>query len=340
PPPAAPTTPQAAAPPPAVPAQTPAPGQPAAAPPASAMAAGPPAAGSGTPPTPATPAMLAGTVVAHPPGGNAVVGTPAGTLSLPTPANLPPGSQVLLEVVGRPLPPPPPAATTTSKSDGLTAAGWPALDDAATTLARTDAQVAEQFLRAIPQANARLAASMAMFASALRSGDARQILTEAVTRGLERAGKRDTADRLKGDIDKLSADSARPLGGGEWRAYTMPFLNGAQIEAIRLYVRHDPEEERGGRRGRGGDERFVLEVSMSRLGRIQLDGLVQRADKQFDLIVRTERPLPADMRRDIMAIFTDNAEVCGTKGMVSFQAGRFLDLPPPDAPAGATTLSV
>ena len=298
-----------------------------------------PAAPTAAPGTVSPPPVLTGTVIAHPPGGNAVVRTPAATLSLPMPAGLPVGSRVTLEVIGRPELPPL-AAAATSKPEGLTAAGWPALDDAVTILARTDAQAAELLLRAIPQANARMAASMAMFASALRSGDPRQVLADAVTRGLERAGKRDTADRLKGDVEKLSADSARPLAGGEWRAYTMPFLGGAQIEPIRLYVRHDPEDEQGGRRrGRGDDERFVLEVAMTRLGRVQLDGLVRRTDKQFDLIVRTERPLPQDMRRDIAAIFAENAEVCGTSGMVSFQAARFVELPPPETQA-ATMISV
>ncbi|HSV29084.1 MAG TPA: DNA polymerase III, partial [Candidatus Omnitrophota bacterium] len=189
------------------------------------------------------------------------------------------------------------------------------------------------FLRVLPQANHRLAASMALFAGALRSGDARQIISDAVTRGLERAGKRDVADKVKGDVDKLSAESTRTLGGGEWRAYAMPFVNGAAIEPIRLFVRQvggDDERKRSG--GQGDGQRFILEISMRALGRIQLDGMVRRDDKTFDLIMRTQDPLPADMRRDILAIFADNCEVCGTKGMVVFQTGRFVDLPPDTNP--------
>lgn len=283
-------------------------------------------------PLPASPPVLTGTVTAHPPGGQVVVQTPIGTLAVPGPADLAVGSRMVLDVVGRPeAPPPPPAA---AKPEGLSPGGWPALTDATETLKRTDAQAAEHFLRLIPQANHRLAASMAVFAGALRSADVRQIVGEAVTRGLQKAGKRDVAERLSGDLDKLAADSTRSLGGGEWRAYTMPFMNGPEIDPIRLYVRAVQDDEgQGGKAGGQGDgERFVLDIDMRRLGRIQLDGMVRRDEKSFDLIMRTQNPLPPEMRRDILAIFAENCDACGTKGMVVFQTGRFVELPPDTSP--------
>ncbi|MGE5548824.1 MAG: DNA polymerase III [Solirubrobacterales bacterium] len=281
------------------------------------------------------PSLLTGRVTAHPPGGQAVVQTPAGTLLVPTPIPLPPGTRVDLEVVGPPQPPAM-AAAPEAPSQGLGGGeGWPAMTEAADTLAGSDQpKLAAQLLHTLPQANTRLAAALSVFAGAIRNGDTRAVLAEAVVKGLEKAGRRDLADRLRGDVESLAADAQRPLAGGEWRGFTLPFLNGGAIEAIRLFVRQAGDE--GGRRSRGGggdDQRFILEVTMSRLGRVQLDGLVQRADKQFDLIVRTEVALEADMRRDIIAIFSENGEVCGIKGSVTFQAGgRFIDLPP-DPPA-------
>lgn len=292
-----------------------------------------PSAPPGVVPAGSAPQILPGTVIAHPPGGNALIRTDAGALSLPSPNPLPVGSAIVLEVAGRPVLPQA-AAKSTQPPPGLGKEGWPALTEAIETLARTDQQAAESLLRAIPQANVRLAASLAAFAGALRSGDARVLVGDGVTRGLDKAGKRDLASRLKGEVEQLSADAARPAGGGEWRAMSMPFLHGAEIDPITLFVRKGKDEIEED--GKGGQEnRFILEVTMSRLGRIQFDGLIGRESKRFDLIMRTDQPLNAQMRQDIAGIFAEASQLVGTTGYVSFQSGgRFVELPPAEPPAG------
>lgn len=305
----------------------PVPGQPASANPPPAQASPP------MPPTPAAtappPVLLSGTVIPTPPVGPSLVQTPAGLLSLPAGLNLPPGGTVLLEMVGRPVPPSPAAAPP--PPSGLGPQGWPTLSAVADALAQNDRQALEQLIRLIPQANPRLAAAMSQFAGAVRSGDSRHLARDDVVKGLDKAGRRDLADRLKADFLSLTEESRRPLGGGEWQAITMPFAHGADIEPIRLYVQPAGEEdESGGRKGQ--EQRFILDVTMSRLGRIQFDGLVSRENKRFDLIVRTLEPLSSDIRRDIAGIFAECGQTTGIKGSVGFQSGRgFIDPPPTDA---------
>lgn len=285
---------------------------------------------------------LAGTVVGQGAGGQALVQTPAGTLSLPTQHPLPQGTQMALELVDKPIPPSPAQAPAAAKPDGLTASGWPSLSEASETLAKADPQAADALLRAIPQANQRLAAGLSLFAGALMRNDLRPLLGDAAVKGLEKAGRRDLADKLKAEFESLSADSARPVGNGDWRALSMPFLNGAQVDAIRLFVRNSTAqvEEDGRRKDGGGEHRFVLEVNMSQLGRMQFDGLVQRTNKRFDLIIRTGSPLEEKVRRDISGIFAAASELTGTKGQVVFQSGgRFVEFPPAAA-ASATRITV
>ncbi|CAA7623126.1 DNA polymerase III [Magnetospirillum sp. SS-4] len=292
-------------------------------PPISAPTAGPAAA------APAPP-LLSGTVVSAPQQiGPTLVQTPAGLLALPAGTNLPPGGTVQLEVVGRPIPPPPPI--TAPPPQGLGPAGWPTLSAVADTLARTDRQALEHLVRLIPQANPQLAAAMSQFAGAVRAGDARHLARDDVVKGLDKAGRRDLADRLKADFLSLASEAKRPLGGGEWQGITMPFAHGAEIEPIRLYVQGTGEEGEKGRR-KGQEQRFILDVTMSRLGRIQFDGLVSREARRFDLIVRTLEPLASDIRRDIAGIFAECGQMTGVIGNVGFQSGRgFIDLPPTDA---------
>lgn len=303
-----------------------------------------PAGGPSPPPAPVPAAapsstLLPGMVIAHPPGGQAVVQTAVGTLSVPIPDDLATGTALTLDVVGKPMPPSP-AASAAPPRPGLGEGGWPALSQALDTLANAaQPQALEQLLRTIPQANPRLAASIAAFAGALRNGEAKALLPDTALRGLEKAGKKDVAERLKGDMETLTEQAGRPAGGGEWRNYTLPFLHGGAIEPIRLFVREGGDGDTRKAGGTGNDQRFVVDLNLTRLGRLQMDGLVRREDKLFDLIIRTGNPLPQQMRHDILGIFANASELVGTKGGVSFQAGGRWIEPPPDPP-GPTRLEV
>ncbi|CUW37251.1 Conserved protein of unknown function [Magnetospirillum sp. XM-1] len=304
-----------------------------------ATAATPPLAGgipatppATSPPQPQTTTTMPAVVLSQPAGGAALVQSPAGVLSLNVASPLQVGSLLRLEVIGQPLAPPP-LAPAPSQPQGLTPGGWPSLDQAVDTLMQSDRQAAEQLMRMIPQAGPRLAAALSMFAGAVRAGDSRPLLSEPVTRGLEKAGRKDLVERLKQEFMDLAEDSARPMGRGDWHAITLPFAHGANIDPIDLYVHRPPDDEEG-RGKQGSEQRFILDVRMSVLGRIQLDGLVQKDVKRFDLIVRTAQPLPAAMCRDISGIFAECGQLTGIKGQVSFQAGRpFVDLLPSAAPA-------
>lgn len=282
----------------------------------------------------AAPRLLTATVVAHPPGGQAVVQTPAGTLALPTQADLPVGTRLQLELAGQPeFPPPANAGAAGQPTTGLKPGGWPTLAETMTTLsAAGDRQALDMLMRALPQVGPRLAASIATFAGAMRSGDVRAVLSDGTTKGLEKAGRKDLAERLKGELEQMAKDGGRPVAGGEWAGFTLPLLFGQLIDPIQLFVRRPKGEDGLDPAKGGGGERFLLDFNLSRLGRMQMDGLVRRDDKLFDLIIRTDQPLPPEMRHDILGIFTNAAELVGTKGTVAFQSGaRWVELAP-DAP--------
>lgn len=279
-------------------------------------------------PTSAAP-VLAGTVSAHPPGGQVVMNTTIGTLAVPAADNVAVGSVMRLEVVGPPqLPATLPAQVPPPRAEGLTPQGWPALSDAMETLSRSDPQAFEALMRTIPAAGPRLAAAMVAFTGAMKTGDGKGVVGEASAKALEKAGRRDLVDRLKADLSELAQESGRLVGGGEWRLHSMPFVHGGVVDAIQLFVRGaDADTQNRNAGGVGNDQRFILDFRLTNLGRLQMDGLVRREEKLFDLIIRTAEPLPQPMRMDIMAIFTGASELVGTKGSVAFQAGgRWIDI--------------
>ena len=80
------------------------------------------------------------------------------------------------------------------------------------------------------------------------------------------------------------------------------------------------DDDANGPDGHGArDNRFLIDLTLSRIGELQLDGLIR--PRRFDLILRTHMPLPPEMRQEIGKLFHGSLETLGMTGGVSFQAG-------------------
>ncbi len=270
--------------------------------------------------------IFQGSVKAMTQAGQPVVDTPIGQLIVDTKSPIPLGSRLSIEVVSTP--------GQTGLSLSISAGAeiiyatrdWPALAEA---LAHIQAAAGGQAQAAppVPQANGALTANLLFFLSALRGGDVSQWLGDQNNALLQQDWP-DTANRLSEEFAQISrAFGDQPAN--DWRSALIPFYNGALLEQLYMHLR--------GRSGTSDEEgssdetaRFLIDVELSRLGRVQLDGLVKAEGKKFDLIVRTERPFPRLMRRDINQIFVDFNEATGVTGGVVFQAdNKFTEVPMP-----------
>lgn len=275
-------------------------------------------------------ATLAAVVVRAAPTGSAVLATPIGEISLPLRGALPPGSQVMLEITGpasNSAPAAPATALSTTVDAMIQSRSWPALDEAVRALAIADPPLAHHLInQVLPRPDGHLAAGIQFFLMALRGGDLRSWLGEAPVRALERV-RPDLKDKLGEDFAELksTADRSQP---GDWRTYLIPFHTGHDVDPIRLHLRGSQGEDDEDEKSAGS--RFLIDVTLTRLGRIQLDGLVRQREKHMDLIVRSDRPFPSGMRTDILTIFANAADVTGMKGGLSFQAEppRFVEVAP------------
>ncbi len=306
----------------------------------------------GPPPPAAGSVRLEGLVTGSTASGQPQVQTAAGLLTLQIGAQLPAGTRLALDLPTQQLaaltPPGVPGATPlalpAAGSDANSLAySWPALQLALEGLERLDAAEARALLSQqgptapLPQPGPRLSSAMLFFINALTGGDPGAWLGELMgghaQRRLERAGQGDLLARLRGDLGGLArlTDAA----GESWRLLPIPLYDGQQLQQMRLFLR----QRRDGSKGRGKDAeatRFLLEVSLTRLGDLQLDGLVRR--KRFDLILRSRQSLPQPMRQDISAIFTAANEASGSEGSITFQDSP--DWQPMPIGAAATGLVV
>ncbi len=301
--------------------------------PASQTAVGAPASPSGGSTILAAGQSLTGTVTGTTASGHPIVPTPGGTLALATRGPLPAGSRVTFEVTGPPVPPKTPADANslTWRSDSMLSRQWPSLSETLDVLRETNPAAAQHLIHAvIPRLDSQLAANILLFLAALRGGDLRGWLGEGVERSLQR-DRPNLLGRLRDDFGKLGGGGEEPAKT-DWRVIPIPLYNGAEIEQIRLFMRRHGGEDQDQDKSQGGI-RFVIDLNLSRLGRLQLDGLVRDYRKNLDLIVRTADVLPSEMRDNIRRIFQEANEVTGIKGGIAFQAKppNFVEVSPGDS---------
>ena len=83
--------------------------------------------------------------------------------------------------------------------------------------------------------------------------------------------------------------------------------------------------ERASGKGRDGEDAddnagtsFVVDLELTRLGDLRIDGKVQK--QKVDLIIRTRNALPDRMRAEIYEVFTQTLARTGIEGRLGFRA--------------------
>lgn len=278
--------------------------------------------------------VLTGTVAGNTANGQPVLATPQGSLVLALRGPLPPGLKLTVEVGDpRQLVFTHPAEAATA--DGAAASRWPALAETVSTLGGLEGALVQSLLgTVVPQPNRKLAAALSFFLDAVRQGDAAGWLGDEAGGELEKAGRGDLLSRLGDEFRAMARDAAQ-TPPGDWRQLSIPLFDGHAFQRLELYVRAQRDDDEGGG-GQGGGERshrFILDLDLSRLGALQLDGLVKARSRRFDLILRSGQPLPGPLRAELLGAFSANLEAVGYAGGLAFQPGARGWIKPPPPPA-------
>ena len=186
-------------------------------------------------------------------------------------------------------------------------------------LSAADPTLATQFVRSVlPQANTQLAATLLFFLSAARGGDIRGWIGDRVATRLDEAGRADLLPKLSAELS-APARAAPDSPAGEWRSQTIPLYQDGDVGGLSAHVRRTSDDGGTAAEGDSAGRRFLLDIDLSRMGPLQLDGLVR--DKRFDLTIRSEAALPEPMRHDLRTLFRDASDAVGLHGGLTFQAG-------------------
>jgi hypothetical protein len=256
--------------------------------------------------------------------GRPLLQTPLGLIALAIPADsLPPGSRVtlVLQPLPRSIDAPPPAAAATPLSrlaQHLSAlvASDPA---AAATLRARIATPGPGLARHLWLATQATASDPAVPRPAWASMVALTATTEAAAINPALPPPHPGLDQKSG----LPADS--------WQTLVIPLLLGDGLTSLRLSTRQSDDESAAPHGPPERGSRFLVDLELSRWGRLQIDGLAQRQRKRLDLVIRSDQLLPAGVRRDIDALFHANLQAFDLHGALRYQQGFAAD------PAGTLT---
>lgn len=203
------------------------------------------------------------------------------------------------------------------------AAHWPALEDAIQLFALAQANnPALTPANLAPNIGPALTSGLLFFLSAVRGGDLSQFWPRQVVDFLEKS-KPELLQRLSQDgahMQQLAAPQPYP----NWSVFLIPLFFQNQPQHMRLYVRGDEDGNQATQDIRS--QRFIMEVELSHLGEMQLDGLVQgdkgQKPKQFDLVIRSSKALPNTVESDIYQLFSNALQSTNLKGKLRFYVGR------------------
>ncbi len=302
--------------------------------------------------------VLIGRVVGTEKSHETVVHTALGTLKLQTEVPLAKDTRLRLEIVS--VQPNTSAANSqapeentlnTPLSSNLTTGIITDDDSALISLAALAVQsnnplLKETVQRMVPQAGPRLAANILFFISALRGGDIRNWLGDGAVALLQQTGQKELLNKLAnefnamraalGDVSPLPQQALPP-----WQMIIFPLAVHGEMHRVRMYMKKDRDEKEKNQHP-DASTRFIVEVALSSLGEMQMDGFVRKTTPhtRFDLMIRTHQPLPAHMQSDINNIFKEAAEITGFRGMVEFQVMKEFPIQPLNEMGAGTAHSI
>lgn len=207
---------------------------------------------------------------------------------------------------------------------------WTVLSEAVETLSKTDAAAFENFKAVLPSISPKLPALMLSYVKAATKNV--PLETWLGEQNAEAVRKTEGGEALLKRLEReFTPKKAADKQETPWKGFDIPFLTGTAVEPVSLYLQRPPEDldRRAAAQKSGGGVRFVVDLNLSRLGRIQLEGLANRQNRTFSLVIRTQNVLPDGAEARIKSLFTQTLSALSYAGGVQVrQTDDFIDFTP------------
>jgi len=288
--------------------------------------------------------ILSATVIHHEVSGEPILHTPLGLIRLAAENPLPDGSHIRFELEANPAV----AGLAAGASPGIPAPlpelaqHWNSLQQifallsGRSTLTELDSLLTPQTALAgetarhprLPDGK-QISLAFLTFLTALKRGDFNNWLGYSNIRHLRAQGGEELLKKAAGEFSGLSTRYTQATPD-QWQPVFFPIAVDGLIQQVRMYVKKDRKQENRNEGRKEEDARFVIEVDLSALGEIQMDGFVRKdkSELHFDMVIRSLMGFTPDMQQDILKIYNEMGEITGFKGALRFQAVRAFPVNP------------
>jgi hypothetical protein len=304
-------------------------------------------------PTPASPntvvqkaqsSLYTATVIGNEASGEPLIQSPLGFIRLQASGQVPYGSQISFEVLEA-TPPNPlniPNPIDAAKPAQITelAHQWNSLQQifslltGRSTLTELDEQLTNQQATTnfTPQTTATgqtISSALLVFLSALKRNDFNNWLGYSNIRQLQSQGHDDLLKKAQGEFASL-ANQFTQSPPDQWQPLFFPIAVDGMLQQVRLFVKRDRKQNQQEEQRKEEDTRFVIEVDLTQLGELQMDGFVRKQDNklQFDMVIRSLNGLSKEIQSDILRIYNDMGDITGYNGSITFQSVREFPVNP------------
>ncbi len=198
--------------------------------------------------------------------------------------------------------------------------GWPILDEVLETLSQTDPSLFVRMRAAIPNTSnpVKLSTALLFFIAATGIGDVRAWLGDKIMDTLLRAGRSDLLNQLTTDFSAISRRAFEQTPDG-WRPYMVPIFLGEELHRLQFFTRQQYHEDQENK-GRVKQTRFLVNIDQTRLGDIQLDGLLQA--QRLDMVLRSENEVSGEIKDGIRQHYQSALEETKLSGAIMFEQGK------------------
>jgi hypothetical protein len=194
---------------------------------------------------------------------------------------------------------------------------WPTMDELFQTFYQATPAAAQVMGRIVPSPGnpANFGPAVLLFIAAIKAGDLQAWMGDKKLEMVQKLGKHSLLSRLSGEMSSLAGNNDAP--GTDWKSFPVPILWQNEISKIMFHVRKEPSEKE--QQDGDGGTRFVMDLPLTRMGDVQIDGLVR--GKQLDLILRTQMPISASMQDAMRVAYARALDGTDIYGDIGFQAG-------------------
>ncbi len=193
---------------------------------------------------------------------------------------------------------------------------WPVFDEIFQTISQLSPPSGQMLSRTIPSPvnSGNLGAAALLFIAAMRSGDISGWLNDKRLDILTKAGKENLVRSLSQETSTITT-AKTDTTSSEWRSYPIPMLWQNEISKVMLHIKHHNEKNQ--KNNGDGTTRFIMDISLTRMGDVQLDGFL--SGNRLDLIVRTQMPISQTMQESMKRAYAKAMESTHIYGELGFQ---------------------